>query len=116
MPRGQNPNSKKALKEHQKPMNSERQAKAMATKARTRAFKEELNYELAQIVKDKNGSEATVKSVLTKQLVQQALRGNLKAWEIVRDTIGEKPAENIIISEVDPAIVAEVENMVYDTQ
>lgn len=115
MPRGQNPNSKKALKEHQKPMNSERQAKALATRARTKAFKEELNNELAQIVRDKNGNEATVKSVLTKQIVQQAMRGNLKAWEIIRDTIGEKPADNIVISEADPAIIAEVESMVYDT-
>lgn len=115
MPRGQNPNSKKALKENQKPMNSERLAKASATKARTKAFKEELNNELAQIVKDKNGNEATVKSVLTKQIVQQAMRGNLKAWEIIRDTIGEKPADNIVISGPDPAIIAEVESMVYDT-
>ena len=101
MPRGQNPNSKAALKEHQKPMNSERLAKASATKARMKAFREELNYELAQIVKDKNGNEATVKSALTKKLVDSAMRGNLKAWEIIRDTIGEKPVETVEVMAAD---------------
>ena len=105
MPRGQNPNSKKALKENWQGMNRERIEKASATKARTKAFREELNYELAQLVKDKNGNEATVKSVLTKSIVQQALHGNLKAWEIIRDTIGEKPVESVELMATDFSVL-----------
>ena len=115
MPRGQNPNSKKALKANQKPFNSERIAKASETKAKTRAFREELNNELAQMIQDKAGNESTIKNALTKSIVKQALNGNLRAWELIRDTIGEKPAENIILFEADPAIITEIEMMVYDT-
>lgn len=115
MPRGQHPNSKKALKEHQKPMNSERQAKALETRAKTKAFREELNAELAMIVREKSGKESVAKSAIAKQLVNQALRGNLKAFELIRDTIGEKPADNIVLFEADPTVITEIETMVYDT-
>ena len=118
MPRGQHPNSKKALKDNQQPMNSERIAKASKTKAKTRAFREELNEELARLVVDKNGVEVTVKNAMSKKLIQSALSGNLKAYELIRDTIGEKPSENVNVTGVDIAassarikdMIAEVKN------
>ena len=36
----------------------------------------------------------------------------LKAFEIVRDTIGEKPVEKVMVAEVDQAVIDEVEAMV----
>lgn len=32
---------------------------------------------------------------LSLSLIQEALKGNTKAFEVIRDTIGEKPKENI---------------------
>ena len=82
-------------------MNSERLAKASATKAKAKAFREELNRELEGLIKDKNGVETTRKNAMTKILVQQALNGNLKAFELIRDTIGEKPSETITLIQPD---------------
>ena len=33
-------------------------------------------------------------------MIQEALKGNTKAFEIIRDTIGEKPKEEIEVSDV----------------
>ena len=101
MPRGQNPNSKQALKDNQKPMNSERLAKASVTKAKAKAFKEELNKELEALIRDRGGNETTTKNAMTKVLGQQALNGNLKAFELIRDTIGEKPSETVMLIQPD---------------
>ena len=38
------------------------------------------------------GSEAT-----SIALIKQALKGNVKAYEVIRDTIGEKPTEKVNI-------------------
>lgn len=45
-------------------------------------------------------------------LIAQALEGNTKAYEVVRDTIGEKPVEKIVVAEVDQSIIDEVEQIV----
>ena len=45
-------------------------------------------------------------------LIDQALNGNVKAFETIRDTIGEKPVEKVVMSEVDPNVISEVEEMV----
>lgn len=123
MPRGMHPNSRKALEENRQRTqfkrgdNSvERVEKANATKARNRTFREEFEIELAAIIRDGRGNETTVKNAITKAAVQKALKGDLRAQEFIRDTIGEKPVENIVLNTADPAIINEVEAMVYDTQ
>ena len=50
--------------------------------------------------------------VITWEVMRQALEGNIKAFEVIRDTIGEKPVERVVVAEVDPEVVAEVERMV----
>lgn len=40
----------------------------------------------------------------------------LKAFEIVRDTIGEKPVEKVMVAEVDQAVIDEVEAMVLEDE
>ena len=47
---------------------------------------------------------------------QLALTGDLKAWELVRDTAGQKPIDKVVMSEVDPDILNEVEKMVTDCE
>lgn len=67
-----------------------------------------------QTVDPKTGEkrESTVQEAITAALVKQALKGNTKAFEIIRDTVGEKPAEHITLAEIDPDTVARVEEMV----
>ena len=49
-------------------------------------------------------------------LIQRALNGDTKAYEVVRDTIGEKPVDKIVVAEVDQTIINEVEAMVNDDE
>ncbi len=47
---------------------------------------------------------------------EKAMKGDAKAFELVRDTAGQKPIERVMIAEVDQAVIDEVEAMVngYD--
>ena len=122
MPRGTHPNSLKALAENRAKgqFHSESAVKAQqestAKHLRNKTFKEEFELELAAIIRDNHGNETTVKNAITKAAVQKALKGDLRAQEFIRDTIGEKPADNIVLTTADPDIIREVEAMVYDTE
>lgn len=112
MPRGMNPNSLKALEEHRVTLNSERAVRAgqrsQEVQRAKRTFKEEFEAELASMVQGKDGSTTTVKNAITKQVVQKALKGDLRAAEYIRDTIGEKPVEQIEVFQPD---FTELDNM-----
>ena len=47
----------------------------------------------------------------TLSLLAQAMKGNVKAYEVIRDTVGEKPIERVVAA-VDKSIVDEVESIV----
>lgn len=47
-------------------------------------------------------------------IIARALEGDVKAYEVVRDTIGEKPVDKIMVAEVDQTIIDEVEAMLND--
>lgn len=86
MPRGEHPNSRANLaKGH--PFNEETARKAKEKSDEAKAVYRSLNADLREqctpeVIKDIN-----------KQLVQMARHGNLKAYEILREGIGEKPVE-----------------------
>ena len=107
MPRGMHPNSRKALEENRaktqfRGENSvEMVKKAKATKARQKTFREEFELELQAMITDGNGKKVSVKNALTKTAVQKALRGDLRALEFIRDTVGEKPTETVQLLQPD---------------
>ena len=59
-------------------------------------------------IKDKDekvsGAEAVSLAVF-----KQALNGNIKAFETLRDTVGQKPVEKIMLTEVTQEVIDEVE-------
>ena len=57
--------------------------------------------------KDVSGAEALALVIMNK-----ALRGDTKAFEVVRDTAGQKPIEKIMVADVDAEVVDQIENMV----
>ena len=62
-------------------------------------------------------SDGDTQSRLSLALIEEALNGNkagsvTKAFEVIRDTIGERPTEKIMIADVDQSVINEVENMV----
>ena len=63
-------------------------------------------------------SEGETQQSVTLALIEKAMSGDTKAFEVIRDTIGEKPIDKVMISDVEPSVIAEVEAMVltdYDT-
>ena len=57
--------------------------------------------------KDVSGAEALALIAMNK-----ALRGDLKAFELVRDTAGQKPIERMVIADVDAETLLDVERLV----
>ena len=57
-------------------------------------------------------SEGETQKSVTLALIEKAMSGDTKAFEVIRDTIGEKPVDKVMISDVEPSVIAEVEAMV----
>lgn len=57
-------------------------------------------------------SEGDTQKNVSVAMIQKALDGDTKAFEVIRDTIGEKPTEKVMVADVDPSIIGEVERMV----
>jgi hypothetical protein len=58
--------------------------------------------------------DATYRTAVAFSMINKAVKGNTRAFEMLRDTIGEKPVDKIQIAEVDEDTVAEVEAMVME--
>lgn len=67
-----------------------------------------------------NGEKVTRKDMVTAKAIQVLLsekttdKDFIKAFEVVRDTIGERPVEKVMVAEVDQEIIDEVEAMVLE--
>lgn len=60
--------------------------KSGETRRRKKTFKQELTWLLEENETQKN---------ITLALIKQALEGNTKAFEVIRDTVGEKPIDKV---------------------
>jgi hypothetical protein len=69
---------------------------------------------LEKEMKGKNGETMTGAEALATKLFAEAMKGNVKAFEVLRDTAGQKPVEKIVVSEIDSDVIDEVERMVND--
>lgn len=100
----------KRTKEEQKKI-----SRAGAIKSRdNRRARKTLREELLAIL-----SSGDIQNRMSLALIQEALDGNkagsvTKAYEVVRDTIGEKPVEKVVVAEVDQSVIDEVEAMMRD--
>ena len=59
-----------------------------------------------------DGVNMTGFEALALSAFEKALSGDVKAMTFVRDTIGQKPVEKVMIADVDPTVISEVESMV----
>lgn len=60
------------------------------------------------------GKTLTGSEALAVALMKKAMKGDVKAFEVLRDTAGEKPIEKVMVAEVEQSIIDEVEKMVND--
>ncbi len=101
-----------AGKENLRPVSSKDEARERGRKGglasgEARRKRKTLKEELLLMLEDEN-----VQKSVTAALIAQAQDGNTKAFEIIRDTIGEKPIEKVMIADVEASVIAEVEAMV----
>lgn len=96
--------------------------KAGKASARARKRKKDLR-EALEILLDKEytdkktGETMQGIEVVTAALFKEAAKGNVKAFNTLRDTIGQMPVQKVVMSEVDPNVISEVEEMVkHDTE
>ena len=67
-----------------------------------------------EVGKDKKGNSLTGAEAMIQLAAKEALKGNAKFWELLRDTAGQKPVEKVMIADVDQSVIDEVEAMVND--
>lgn len=88
---------------------------------RKKEFRELFEKMLAETGGNLNGKPVTRKELIVARAMKilqdpdsSDAREFLKAFEIVRDTIGEKPVEKVMVAEVSQDVIDEVERMVLE--
>ena len=78
-------------------------------KRRKKTFREAMEAILEKEVLDKNGNKIDLLTAISAKQVEKASKGDTKAFEVIRDTIGQKPVERVEITEWDTKIAGEIE-------
>ena len=65
-------------------------------------------------IKGKDGTTKTGAEAIALAQLQKALKGDAKAFEVLRDTAGQKPVERIMVAEVEQSVIDEVERAILD--
>ena len=82
-------------------------------KRRKKTFREAMEAILEKEVLDKNGNKIDLLTAISAKQIEKAGKGDTKAFEVIRDTIGQKPVERVEITEWDTKIAGEIEAYVY---
>lgn len=85
---------------------------SVEAKRKKKMLKDCLEILLEKEFKTKDGKIASGAETLAMTVFQKAQRGDLKAFELVRDTAGQKPIDKVMLAEVDQKTIDEVENAV----
>ena len=79
-----------------------------------KTLREELLVLLGEDVTDKNtGRVMPTQAAISAALIKQAISGNYRAFEIIRDTIGEKPVEKVAVTTPAPDVIEGVEKALF---
>ena len=69
---------------------------------------------LEKEVKGKDGQMYTGAEAISIKQFEKALKGDAKAFELIRDTSGQKPIEKIQVAEVEQSVIDEMERVMLD--
>lgn len=69
-----------------------------------------------EVAKDKNGNPLTGADLMVAVAGKEIKNGSAKFWELMRDTAGFKPVDKVVMAEVDPEIIDEVEKIVLESE
>lgn len=62
--------------------------------------------------KGKDGKTLTGAEAIAIKQMEKALKGDTRAFEVIRDSSGQKPVEKVMIADVDQDVINEVEKAV----
>lgn len=71
---------------------------------------------LEKDIKAKDGTVLSGAEAIAAKQMEKALKGDAKAFELIRDTSGQKPVDKVMIAEVDQGIIDEVEKAILDDE
>lgn len=78
-------------------------------KRKKKTFREAMEAILAKEVFDKDGNKIDLLTSISAKQIEKANKGDTKAFEVIRDTIGQKPVEKVEITEWDTKIAGDIE-------
>ena len=91
--------------------------KSGETRRKKRDLKMCLNILMEQELSDEeNGKTMSGAEALALKAFREALDGNPRFWEIVRDTAGQKPVEKVMVAEVEQSTLDDIEELVAESK
>lgn len=105
------PNSARTPTQRRENARKAGKASAQARK-RKKDLREALEMLLEKDFKDKNGNVLSGTEVITAKLFEKASKGDVRAFETIRSTVGQDPVQKVMIAEVDQSVIDEVESAV----
>ena len=81
-------------------------------RAEKRDLRKALEMLLEQTFTDKKGNTKTGTQAVTERLFTEVMKGNVKAFEVLRDTVGQKPVDKVMVADVEQSVINEVEKAV----
>lgn len=78
---------------------------------RRKAFAEAFNTLLERQFTDHNGNQLQGVEAIAAKVFQEAMNGDLRAAQMIRDTVGEMPVQRIEMDTIDPEARAEMDEL-----
>lgn len=112
-----------ANEQNLKPIRSKSRARELQKKsAQARTRNAEARKDLKKIIDllfekeytSKDGTKVTGAEAIAMKQMEKAMKGDTKAFEVLRDTAGQKPVERVMVAEIEEDVIAEVEKAVME--
>ena len=85
-----------------------------AARAAKRDLRKALEALLEKEFKGKDGITLSGAEAIALKQMEKALKGDTRAFEVVRDTAGQQITQKVMIAEVDQSVIDEIEKAVYN--
>ena len=66
--------------------------------------------------KGKDGKMLSGAEAIALKQMEKALKGDAKAFELVRDSSGQKPVDKVVVAEVEQSVIDEIERAVMNDE
>lgn len=85
--------------------------KSVESRRRRKAMREAFDELLSREFTDKEGNTTDGVTALVTRVYQKALKGDMRAVQFIRDTVGEMPVQKIEVDTIDPQARAEMDEL-----